>query len=85
MDIQNITNQKYSKQFSPFYKKSSALSIAITSREHYALTKCRAKTFFSMENLIYEEIKSLDNYTNIPLNIVTLISEELTNKYLKLL
>jgi len=84
MDIQNILDYKYSIQILPNYDKSKALSVIITSREHYVLTKYKPKKFVSLKNFIHQEVKSLDNNTNMPINSITLILEKLTNKYLKI-
>lgn len=83
MDIQNILNHKYSIQFLSIYEKDKALSVIITSREHYVLTKYKTKSFISIEDFIYQEVISINNYTKVPINSINLILEKLTNKYLK--
>lgn len=74
MDIQNIINPVCAKKYIENYDKRRALSIALSPREHYLLTKYRVKNFNSLKNLIREEIQSMQNYTDVPEDVVQSIS-----------
>lgn len=82
MDIQDVLNHVYLKEFIDDYNKRTGLSIALSSREHYILSKERKKNINSLEKLLQEELISLSNYTDIPEEIIQSIKEKINDKYL---
>ncbi len=83
MDIQHVIDPLYSKKHLHSYEIEKGVSIAISPREHFLLTKNRTKHFSSIENLLKEEIQGLKDFTNVPKDRLTLVIKLINNRYLK--
>jgi len=83
MDIQHIVNSLYSKKYFHSYEIKKGLSIVISPREHYLLTKNRTKNFSSIETLLKEETQSLENFTDISKDKLELVISLINDRYSK--
>lgn len=82
MDIHHVTNKTYSKQLFENYITKKGLSIALTEREHYLLTKYSKKDFTNKSQLVVFELDNISNYTNVPQDILRKLRLKIKERYL---
>ncbi len=82
MDIQHVLNHVYSKKFIDGYNKINGLSIVLSSREHYVLSKKKNKDIYSLKNYLEKKLIILRNYTDVNEEIIQSIKKKINDRYL---
>lgn len=67
MDIHHVINPHVSKRY---FSEKLRISIALDFREHYLLSKYRQKSYISKEDLLLNELKCLEEFTDVPEHII---------------
>lgn len=80
MDIHHILNHTILMDVKGYSGKNT-LSIALSTREHYLLSKGRRKKSFYVQESIEEELIELVKYTNIPSDVIKLIRKKISHQY----
>lgn len=82
MDIHHITNKLFSRLLIANYDPDTGIAIALPSREHYWLSKCRDRSFSDAYSLIHLELENIQAYTNVPDEIIEIIESKIKERYL---